>query len=74
MNKLEYFADEMNKILNRCDGGNNYKWKTAAKDMGNILYEMDEYHPRNPSRALILRLLKNDARGWIENWMHGPLI
>lgn len=71
MNKLEQFAERMNAILDRCDGGNNYKWRTAANDMGQVLEEMNNYHPRTKGNMLILQLLKNDARGWIENWMHG---
>ena len=71
MNKLEQFAESMNAILDRCDGGTNYKWRTASNDMGQLLEEMNDYHPRTKGNMLILQLLKNDARGWIENWMHG---
>lgn len=71
MNKLEQFATQMDKILDRCDGGKNYKWRDAANDMGAILKEMERYNPRSKGSRLILQLLKNDARGWIENWMKG---
>lgn len=73
MDRLEEFAGRMSYILHRCDGGKNYPWKQAANDMERILAEMNTYRPIKPGRRLILTLLKNDARGWINNWRGGSI-
>ena len=68
MSKVEWYAERIEAILGRCDGGREYPWPDAVKDMNAVLRDIKRYRPRSRGNRLIQRHLVQEAKMWLSNW------
>lgn len=68
MSKVEQYAERIEAILGHCDGGREYPWSEATKDMNEVLRDIKQYHPRSQGNRLIQRHLVQEAKMWLSNW------
>lgn len=68
MSKVEQYAERIEAILGRCDGGREYPWLDAARDMSAVLRDIEHYSPRSRGNQLIRRHLIQEAKMWLHNW------
>lgn len=68
MSKVEQYAERIEAILARCDGGVKYPWQEATNDMVAVLRDIEQYRPRSRGNQLIKRHLTKEVWMWLENW------
>lgn len=68
MNKLEQYAERIEAVQGRCDGGRDYPWRQAVDDMSSVLRDIKQCRPRTRGNQLIRRLLMTEAEMWLSIW------